>query len=70
MMLALAAYIFAALFLLTNLYAPSAMAEKIGFFAAALGVWRNLWEDSADLAGHARSFIADQLTAARRLAIS
>lgn len=39
-------------------------------FAAALGVWRNLWEDSADLAGHARSFIADQITAARRLAIS
>ena len=39
-------------------------------FAAALGVWRNLWEDSADLAGHARSFISDQITAARRLAIS
>jgi D-psicose/D-tagatose/L-ribulose 3-epimerase len=37
-------------------------------FAAALGVWRNLWDDSADLAGHARSFIADQLLAARRLA--
>lgn len=37
-------------------------------FAAALGVWRNLWDDGADLAGHARSFIAEQLTAARRLA--
>jgi D-psicose/D-tagatose/L-ribulose 3-epimerase len=37
-------------------------------FAAALGVWRNLWDDSADLAGHARSFIAEHLTAARRLA--
>ena len=24
-------------------------------FAAALGVWRNLWDDSAHLAGHARS---------------
>src|SRR5258708_2618662 len=42
MMLALACYIFAALFQLTNLYAPSAMAEKIGFFAAALGVFFNL----------------------------
>jgi D-psicose/D-tagatose/L-ribulose 3-epimerase len=39
-------------------------------FAAALGVWRNLWDDSADLAGHARAFIADQLVAARRLAIT
>src|SRR5258708_5021747 len=42
MMLALACYILAALFQLTNLYAPSAMAEKIGFFAAALGVFFNL----------------------------
>jgi hypothetical protein len=32
MMLALAAYIFAALFQLTNLYAPSEMANKLGYF--------------------------------------
>jgi cytochrome c-type biogenesis protein CcsB len=42
MMLALACYILAALFQLTNLYAPSSMAEKIGFFSAALGVFFNL----------------------------
>lgn len=42
MMLALACYILAALFQLTNLYAPSTMAEKIGFFAAGLGVFFNL----------------------------
>lgn len=42
MMLALAAYILAALFQLTNLYAPSTMSEKIGFFAASLGVFFNL----------------------------
>ncbi|MBP7416188.1 MAG: cytochrome c biogenesis protein CcsA [Pyrinomonadaceae bacterium] len=42
MMLALACYIVAALFHLTNLYAPSSMAEKIGFFTAALGVFFNL----------------------------
>lgn len=42
MMLALACYILAALFQLTNLYAPSGMAEKIGFFGAALGVFFNL----------------------------
>lgn len=42
MMLALACYIMAALFQLTNLYAPSTMAEKIGFFTAALGVFFNL----------------------------
>jgi cytochrome c-type biogenesis protein CcsB len=42
MMLALASYILAALFQLTNLYAPSAMAEKIGFFAGAMGVFFNL----------------------------
>ncbi|MGE3468678.1 MAG: cytochrome c biogenesis protein CcsA [Pyrinomonadaceae bacterium] len=42
MMLALASYILAALFQLTNLYAPSSMAEKIGFFGAALGVFFNL----------------------------
>src|ERR1044072_4727290 len=42
MMLALAFYILAALFHLTNLYAPSEMARKIGSFAAALGVFLNL----------------------------
>ncbi|HEX3102105.1 MAG TPA: hypothetical protein VHQ01_09950, partial [Pyrinomonadaceae bacterium] len=42
MMLALACYILAALFQLTNLYAPSSMAEKIGFFSGALGVFFNL----------------------------
>ncbi len=36
-------------------------------FAAALGVWRNLWNDGPDLARHARGFIADQLVAAQRL---
>lgn len=42
MMIALACYIFAALFQLTNLYAPSRMAQKIGLFTAALGVFFNL----------------------------
>lgn len=42
MMLALACYILAALFQLTNLYAPSTMAEKIGYGAGALGVFFNL----------------------------
>jgi cytochrome c-type biogenesis protein CcsB len=42
MMLALACYILAAVFLMTNLYAPSAMAEKIGYFGAVLGVFFNL----------------------------
>src|SRR6476661_10373832 len=42
MMLALAAYLLAALFQLTNLYAPSEMANKIGLFTGALGVFFNL----------------------------
>jgi len=42
MMLALACYILGGLFQLTNLYAPSSMAEKIGYFGAALGVFFNL----------------------------
>ena len=42
MMLALACYIFAALFQLTNLYAPSAMAQKIGLWTGTLGVFFNL----------------------------
>jgi cytochrome c-type biogenesis protein CcsB len=42
MMLALASYIVAALFQLTNLYAPSGMSTKIGYWGAALGVFFNL----------------------------
>src|SRR5687767_7247578 len=42
MMLALAAYILAALFQLTNLYAPSEMAQKIGLWGAGIGVFFNL----------------------------
>jgi cytochrome c-type biogenesis protein CcsB len=42
MMLALACYILAALFELTNLYAPSGMAKKIGLWSAGLGVFFNL----------------------------
>jgi cytochrome c-type biogenesis protein CcsB len=42
MMLALAAYLIAALFELTNLYAPSEMAKRIGLWSATLGVFFNL----------------------------
>ncbi len=42
MMIALACYILAALFQLTNLYAPSLMAQKIGLWSASLGVFFNL----------------------------
>ncbi|HEY0426629.1 MAG TPA: cytochrome c biogenesis protein CcsA [Pyrinomonadaceae bacterium] len=42
MMLALACYILAALFQLTNLYAPSEMARKIGLWSGTLGVFFNL----------------------------
>ena len=42
MMLALASYILAALFQLTNLYAPSQMSTRIGYWGAALGVFFNL----------------------------
>jgi cytochrome c-type biogenesis protein CcsB len=42
MMLALAGYLLAALFQLTNLYAPSEMAQKIGLWTATLGVFFNL----------------------------
>ncbi|MDQ6787130.1 MAG: cytochrome c biogenesis protein CcsA [Acidobacteriota bacterium] len=42
MMIALACYIFAALFQLTNLYAPSEMAQKLGLWSGALGVFFNL----------------------------
>ncbi|HKX84378.1 MAG TPA: cytochrome c biogenesis protein CcsA, partial [Pyrinomonadaceae bacterium] len=42
MMIALACYILAALFQLTNLYAPSSMARNIGLWSAVLGVFFNL----------------------------
>ena len=42
MMLALGCYVIAATFLLTNIYAPNAIAEKIGFWGATLGVFFNL----------------------------
>lgn len=42
MMLALAAYCIAAVFYLTNLYAPSSVAERLGMWGATLGVFFNL----------------------------
>ncbi|HLM01408.1 MAG TPA: cytochrome c biogenesis protein CcsA, partial [Pyrinomonadaceae bacterium] len=42
MMLALACYILAGLFQLTNLYAPSEMAQRIGLWSGVLGVFFNL----------------------------
>ncbi|MDT5262827.1 MAG: hypothetical protein QOC61_1831 [Acidobacteriota bacterium] len=42
MMLALAAYLIAAVFYLTNLYAPSSLYEKIGLTTGTLGVMLNL----------------------------
>ena len=42
MMLALGAYLTAACFYLTNLYAPSKIAERIGMWGATLGVFFNL----------------------------
>lgn len=42
MMVALACYILSSLFYLTNLYAPSEMARKIGLWGASLGVLFNL----------------------------
>ncbi|HEV2802979.1 MAG TPA: cytochrome c biogenesis protein CcsA [Pyrinomonadaceae bacterium] len=42
MMIALACYLTAATFHLTNLYAPSNMAQKIGLWTGALGVFFNL----------------------------
>lgn len=42
MMLALASYLFAAVFYLTNFYAPFRFAEKLGLYAATLGVFFNL----------------------------
>lgn len=34
-----------------------------------LGIWRNLWEDSADLAAHANRFIRDHLRAVETIAL-
>jgi cytochrome c-type biogenesis protein CcsB len=42
MMLGLACYLTAACFYLTNLYAPSSIAERMGMWGAALGVFFNL----------------------------
>lgn len=42
MMLALASYLIAAVFHLTNIYAPFKFAEKLGMWAATLGVFFNL----------------------------
>ena len=42
MMLALASYLIAAVFYLTNLYAPFRFAEKLGLWCATLGVFFNL----------------------------
>jgi hypothetical protein len=42
MMLALASYLLAAVFYLTNLYAPSNYAEKLGAWGTTLGVFFNL----------------------------
>ncbi|MFN6962992.1 MAG: cytochrome c biogenesis protein CcsA [Pyrinomonadaceae bacterium] len=42
MMLALASYLFAAVFYLTNLYAPFRLAERLGLWATTLGVFFNL----------------------------
>lgn len=42
MMLALACYLIAAVFYLTNLYAPSNIATKLGMWGATLGVFFNL----------------------------
>src|ERR687893_140410 len=42
MMLALACYLTAAVFHLTNLYAPSEMAQRVGLWLATAGVFFNL----------------------------
>ena len=34
-----------------------------------LGIWRNLWDDSADLAAHANRFIRDQLRSVETIAL-
>jgi len=42
---------------------PSAVVNKQ--LSGILGIWRNLWEDGADLARHAKGFIEHGLKAAR-----
>ena len=42
MMLALASYLIAAVFYLTNMYAPFRFAERLGLWATTLGVFFNL----------------------------
>ncbi len=42
MMLALASYLLAAVFYLTNIYAPSTIAKRLGIFGATIGVFFNL----------------------------
>ena len=42
MMLALASYLIAAVFFLTNFYAPFKFAESLGLWASTLGVFLNL----------------------------
>lgn len=37
--------------------------------SGTLGIWRNLWDDSDELAGHANAFIRGHLTASRSLAL-
>ena len=34
-----------------------------------LGIWRNLWDDSDDLAAHANRFIRDQLRAVESISL-
>ncbi|MGX9885527.1 sugar phosphate isomerase/epimerase family protein [Streptomyces sp. NPDC002276] len=36
---------------------------------SALGIWRNLWDDGADLGAHANSFIRGAVTAARTISL-
>src|SRR5947209_5369946 len=75
MMLALACYLTAAVFYMMNLYAPSKMAQAIGFFTGAFGVFFNLsswcvrWVNMHDLelGTLIRSgYTADQMTWAFR----
>src|SRR2546423_7757928 len=42
MMLALACYLTAAVFHLTNIYAPSELAQKVGLWTASMGLFFNL----------------------------
>src|SRR5438128_449367 len=55
MMLALACYLTAAIFHLTNLYAPSEMAQRLGLWLATAGVFFNFsswlvrWVNARDL---------------------